>query len=387
MKILFLNYEYPPLGGGAANATAQILQEFIHMEDMEVHLVTSAAGKEAEHFDLGGKVHIHRLPIGKDPTKLHSQSLRDIMVYSAKALVFSWQLIRREKGFDATLAFFGIPCGFLAYILKLRFCLPYVVALRGSDVPGYSEKYNTLYLFLKPLVRLVWKKSAAVVANSKGLRDLALTVSPKQSMEVIGNGVDTKRFAPDVTRRPSDEFIVTPGASRVTARKGLKYLVLAIQELAPRFPQLRLKIMGDSDGNERAMLEELVEKGNIKDRVEFIGRVPREETTRYYQEASLFVLPSLNEGMSNALLEALACGLPIVMTPTGGAEELIQEGKNGFLVPFESSKDIALALEKFLTDPEKVQSLGAASRQVAESNDWNKVALRFKAVLEQVNRK
>lgn len=357
------------------------------MDDMEVHLVTSAAGKEAEHFHLGGKVHIHRLPIGKDPNKLHSQSLSDIIVYSAKALIFSWQLIRREKGFDATLAFFGVPCGFLAYILKLCFGIPYVVALRGSDVPGYSKKYNHLYFFLTPLVRFVWKHSAAVVANSKGLRDLAMTVSLKQSMEIIGNGVDTKRFTPDAARRPSNEFIVTPGASRVTSRKGLKYLVLAIQELAPRFPQLRLKIMGDSDGNERAMLEELVREGNISDRVEFIGRVPREETTRYYQEASLFVLPSLNEGMSNAMLEALACGLPIIMTPTGGAEELIQAGKNGIIVPFESSKDIAAAMEAFLTDSEKVQSFGAASREIAEANDWRKVAERFKMVLEQASKK
>lgn len=387
MKILFLNYEYPPLGGGAANATAQILQEFVHMDDMEVHLVTSAAGKEAEHFHLGGKVHIHRLPIGKDPNKLHSQSLSDIIVYSAKALFFSWQLIRREKGFDATLAFFGVPCGFLAYLLKICFGIPYVVALRGSDVPGYSNKYNHLYFFLTPLVSFVWKHSAAVVANSKGLRDLALTVSPKQPLEVIGNGVDTKRFAPDSTHRPANEFIVTPGASRVTSRKGLKYLVEAIQELAPRFPQLRLKIMGDSDGNERAMLEALVREGNISDRVEFIGRVPREETTRYYQEASLFVLPSLNEGMSNAMLEALACGLPIIMTPTGGAEELIQEGKNGIIVPFESNKDIAAAMEKFLTNPEKVQSFGAASREIAEANDWRKVAERFKVVLEQASKK
>lgn len=387
MKILYLNYEYPPLGGGAANATAQILQEFVHMDDMEVHLVTSSAGKEAEHFELGGKVHIHRLPIGKDPNKLHSQSLRDIVVYSAKALIFSWQLIRREKNFDVTLAFFGVPCGFLAYLLKLCFGLPYVVALRGSDVPGYSEKYNGLYLFLTPLVRFVWKQSAAVVANSKGLRDLAVTVSPKQSMEIIGNGVDTKHFIPNESSRPADQFIVTPGASRVTSRKGLKYLVEAVKELAPRFPQLRLKIMGDSDGNERALLEKLAQEGGISDRVEFIGRVPREETTRYYQEASLFVLPSLNEGMSNAMLEALACGLPIIMTPTGGAEELIEVGKNGMIVPFESSKDIAAAMETFLTDQEKVRSFGAASRVIAEANDWYHVAEHFKKVLEQARKK
>ena len=110
MKILFLNYEYPPLGGGAANATAQLLSEYVKMPDMEVHLVTSAQGRTAEEIQLGGRVYIHRLPIGKNPEKLHSQSLRDIVMYSAKAFLFSWRLAKREKDspFDATLAFFGV---------------------------------------------------------------------------------------------------------------------------------------------------------------------------------------------------------------------------------------------------------------------------------------
>ncbi len=388
MKILFLNYEYPPLGGGAANATAQLLSEYVKMPDMEVHLVTSAQGRTAEEIQLGGRVYIHRLPIGKNPEKLHSQSLRDIVMYSAKAFLFSWRLAKREKDspFDATLAFFGVPCGFLALLLKWRFGLPYVVSLRGSDVPGYSAKYSTLYVFIRPLIRLIWSQASSVVPNSQGLKDLALVTAPKQPIDIIFNGIDTERFFPAPEKR-GEEFIITPGASRVTSRKGLRYLVEAVSILAPRFPKLRLKILGDSDGNERALLDALVKELHVEDRVEFVGRVPREETTRYYQEASLFVLPSFNEGMSNALLEALACGLPAVMTPTGGAVELIEEGKNGFIIPYESGAAIANILEVFLTHPEKVQSFGVASRERALQMSWEKVALDFKKILEKNRRK
>ncbi len=388
MKILFLNYEYPPLGGGAANATAQLLQEFAQMEDAEVHLVTSATGSTLEHIHVGGEVYVHRLPIGKNPEKLHSQSAFDLIVYSAKAFLFSWRLLRdAKKPFDGTLAFFGVPCGFLAMLLKWRFRLPYVVALRGSDVPGYSIKYTFLYVFIRPLVRFIWSQATTVIANSKGLRVLALKTAPKQTIAIISNGVDTKRFFPAPKQRPEHEFIITPGASRVTSRKGLRYLIEAVAQLAPRFPELRLKILGDSDGNERALLDALVKELRVEDRVEFVGRVAREGTTRYYQEASLFVLPSFNEGMSNALLEALACGLPVIMTPTGGAEELIEEVKNGFVVPYQSSTAIANALEIFLTAPEKVSSFGAVSRQIAMKNSWHTVALDFHKVLTESFRK
>ena len=82
MKVLFLNYEYPPLGGGAANATAELLEEFAKMPDMEVHLVTSALGNTLEKFLVGERVIVHRVPIGKNPENLHHQSLGDIVRYT-----------------------------------------------------------------------------------------------------------------------------------------------------------------------------------------------------------------------------------------------------------------------------------------------------------------
>ncbi|MEP7162670.1 MAG: glycosyltransferase, partial [Candidatus Moraniibacteriota bacterium] len=183
MKLLFLNYEYPPLGGGAGVATEALLREFAKAPGLEVHLVTSAVGKAIEHIRVGGEVYVHRLPIGKNPEKLHSQSLRDIFVYSYQAFFFLRRLIRDEKTpFDATLAFFTIPSGFLAYLLKRLYRIPYVVSLRGADVPGFSEKYDNFYLFLKPLVRFLWREAERVIPNSRGLRDLAFKTSPHQAM-------------------------------------------------------------------------------------------------------------------------------------------------------------------------------------------------------------
>lgn len=379
MKILFLNYEYPPLGGGAANATAYLLSEWSQDEAVEVHLVTSGIGQQFEETKIGNNVFVHRLPIGKNPNNLHHQSLLDLVTYSVKAWWFGRRLIKKEH-FNVTLAFFGVPCGFLALLLKWEYSVPYAVALRGSDVPGYSRKYTWLYPILSPLIGWIWKQAVAVIPNSRGLAELAKKSLPQQEFTVIENGVDTKQFFPDTSKRPSSEFILTPGASRITERKGLDYLIEAVALLAPEYPELRLKIMGD--GNARPKLEALVKEKGLEEKVKFLGRIPREETAPYYQEASLFVMPSLNEGMSNAMLEALASGLPIVSTPTGGAAELISEGKNGILIEEKSAESIAAAIEIFLKDNQLVAQYGTESRTRAEAQDWNRVAENFKKTLE-----
>ncbi|MBP7060734.1 MAG: glycosyltransferase, partial [Candidatus Moranbacteria bacterium] len=300
--------------------------------------------------------------------------------YSVKAWWFARTLIRKQQvPFDTTLAFFGVPCGFLALLLKWEFGLPYAVSLRGSDVPGYSRKYEWLYPILSPIIGFIWKRAAAVVPNSVGLETLAKQSVPKQKFTIIENGVDIKRFTPDVSKRRVEEFVITPGASRVTVRKGLDYLIEAVAMLVPSYPILRLKIMGD--GSARPALEALVREKRLEDKVMFLGRIPREETAPYYQEASLFVLPSLNEGMSNAMLEALACGLPIIATPTGGTAELVNAGENGTIVPEKSATALAQAIEPFLRDQSLVDTYGAESRRRAEAQSWQRVALQFKKTL------
>jgi len=371
MKILFLNYEYPPLGGGAANANHYIFQEFSKIPDLEVELVTSSIDKNYIEERVGKNIIIHRLPIGKNPKNLHYQSIKELLVYSWKAYQFSVQLTR-DKKFDLVHAFFTLPGGLIAYLIKRKFNLPYIVSLRGSDVPGYSERFSFIYKIFTPLFTFIWKKSSATVANSQGLKELALLSNPKQEISVIYNGIDINRFQPNEEDKPKNEFIIMPGASRITQRKGLKYLIQAFQKVASRHPRLRLEIMGE--GDEKNNLEKQVKEANLSDKISFLGRIPQEKVAKYYQRASLFVLPSLNEGMSNAMLEALASGLPLIATDTGGSKELITEKENGFIVKMKSAEDIAAKIELLFNDPELRKKMAENSRQKALKMSWQKVA-------------
>lgn len=388
MKILFLNYEYPPLGGGASVATEAILREWAKDSDNEVHLVTAAVGGATEHIRVGGETYVHRLPIGKNPDRLHSQSLRDILVFSVKAVFFLWRFIRLEskkRPFDVTLAFFTVPCGFLAYLVKIVFGIPYVVSLRGADVPGFSEKYDTFYRFAKPLVRFLWHRAAAVIPNSTGLSDLAKKTDPRQEMQIIQNGVDTEMFHPDPTKQSSDRMVFL-STSRLTPRKGIHHLIEAFAlALGETTKPIELHIIGE--GEQKPVLEESARALGIAEKVKFIGRVEHEALAGYYQMAHVFVLPSKNEGMSNSALEALATGLPLLVSGTGGMQELVTDGMNGYFIDPEDPATFAEKIVALAEQPETVTTFGVESRRRAEARSWNKVAQSFRSILEESRKK
>lgn len=388
MKVLFLNYEYPPLGGGASVATEAILREWAKTPDMEVHLVTAAVGAEYERVHVGGQVYVHRVPIGKDSSKLHSQSLRDIMVYTIKSWLFLQSFIREEnkkQKFDITLAFFTIPCGFVAYLLKLFHGIPYVVSLRGADVPGFSEKYDQFYLFAKPLVRFLWRRAEKVIPNSVGITELAKRTDATQAMEIIENGVDTETFRPKMEGK-SFSPVVFLSTSRLTPRKGIHFLIEAFAVAAKhaRVP-LELRLIGE--GEQRESLEARVKELGIESQVKFLGRVEHHLLPSFYQEAHVFVLPSKNEGMSNAALEALASGLPLIVSGTGGMQELVTDGENGLFIDPELTAPFAEALVSLAKNQGSLISFGKESRRRAELRGWDKVAESFRRVLEESTRK
>jgi glycosyltransferase involved in cell wall biosynthesis len=383
MKILFFNYEYPPLGGGAANATAYILGEFAKIPNLEVDLVTSSIDDKYHLEKIGSNVQIHKLPIGKNENNLHFQSQKDLLVYSWKAYFFSKKLIKKNK-YDLTHSFFSVPCGFLSLLLKYQYNLHYIVSLRGSDVPGYSDRFGWIYYILLPIIRYVWKKSDAVISNSDGLKDLALKARPSQKIGVIHNGIDIDNFKPNQNKKILDKFVITPGASRVTKRKGLEFLIKAVKQLLPKYPNILLKIMGDGDEKENLVM--LAKKLKLENNVQFLGRIPREETANYYQEANVFILPSFNEGMSNAMLEALATGLPIIATETGGTKELVTEGENGFIVAMGSREDLAERIERLILNPELCEKMSQVSRQLAEKMSWQEVARQYFELYQEVSK-
>jgi len=364
MRILMLNYEFPPLGGGAANATYYLLKEFSTYSELSIDLVTTSTSSYAQE-QFAENITIHYLDIGKN-YNLHYQSKKDLLAYSWKAYRYSRTLLKKHS-YDLVHAFFGIPSGYIA----MKLGLPYIVSLRGSDVPFYNPRFEKLdKLVFQRLNRKIWRKANAVIANSQGLKDLALQTAPNQEIGIIYNGIDTSEFTSkkDYTYTPPLKLI---GVGRLIPRKGFDYAIRALQGM----DNVTLTLLGD--GPEKENLRQLAEELNVT--IHFEGNVAHEQIAKYYRSHDVFILPSFNEGMSNTVLEAMACGLPIITSNTGGTAELIHE--NGFVVDSGNPNDIRTAVESFLTQPNRLQEMGQKSYRYVQNMQWNEVAREYHNVM------
>ncbi|MDA2926685.1 glycosyltransferase family 4 protein [Acidobacteria bacterium AH-259-G07] len=349
-----LNYEFPPVGGGAANATYFLLEQ-LAKKNLTIDLITASPDKIWTKEPFSSNITIYRLPVGKK--RLDYWAIQELSVWSVKAYFLASRLVR-DRSYHLCHCWFGWPCGAIALLLGQ----PYIVALRGSDVPGYNPRIKTLdRFFSKPLCKIVWRHAKYLTANSEGLRQLAEKTLTTQ-IEVIYNGVDVHRFKPAVKEKSDKLRILSAG--RLIERKGFAYLIHALQGVDSAV----LTIAGD--GPLRASLRAQGEKEQVNLRL--IGHVDQKRLAREYQLADIFVLPSLNEGMSNAVLEAMASSTPVIVTDVGGSKELVQG--NGFIVPRKSASTLRQAILTYQKKPTLINEHGKRGRALAEEMSWGKVA-------------
>jgi glycosyltransferase involved in cell wall biosynthesis len=361
LRVLMVNYEFPPLGGGTGIACSQLLAEFAGRPDLTVDLITSGMAGLTGVERLADNIELHRLPIGK--RDLYFWRAAELFTWTRLAIVHARKL-SRERSYDVCHCWAGWPSGLVGYVLRGR--LPYIVSLRGSDVPGYSKRLRWLDpLVMRHVVRQVWTGAARVVAVSRNLRTLAVRTRPRTVIDVIPNGVDIHRFVPGPdTGSPRILFV-----GRLVERKGVHVLLRAFAQVLTAVPDARLTLVGD--GPERSRLEAMAASLGLNDRVEFRGHVAGADIPAAYREGAILVLPALADAMPNVVLEAMASGLAIVSTPTGGVE--VVRG-NGVIVPFGDADALSAALVGYLSEPERLAEHRRMSRRLAEAMSWSAVA-------------
>ncbi len=377
MKILMLNYEYPPIGGGAGKAHQNLVHEYSRLPELEVDVLTASETPQFRLESVGGNVTIHRLGIHKK--NLHYWKKREVIEWLFKAGRYYKTLIA-DKQYDLVHSFFAFPSGYLC--LQTVGKIPYVVSLRGSDVPGFNVRLKLDYVLLKGLFHRIWRQADAVIANSQGLADLARPFEPDMDIGVICNGVNTDVFSPPAERTLSGRIKMVT-VCRLIARKRIDLLIDAVSSLARQGFDVELNIVGD--GNLRQELEAVADLLKISDRVHFHGLVEYNEMPAVYQHNHLFLMSSAHEGMSNAMLEALACGLPVITTPCEGVQELIDN--NGIVVKRPHPEDIAEAVGNLVQNPEQYDRMAIAARQKAVQFSWTPSAQKYLELYRQIIRK
>ena len=369
-RILLVNYEYPPLGGGAGTATAAMAGALAEM-GCDVTVLTSRFRGQPEKESTNGFT-VRRVAVVR--RRADRCTPPEMLTFIASAGVAALRLARDWRP-DLTIAFFGIPGGPVAWLLHTRFGVPYIVSLRGGDVPGfdYGPEAGPLQRVSAPAIRFLWRRAAAVVANGSGLSELAETALPGLEVPVAPNGVHVPPLPPGRTAGARD-VVRLLFVGRLVHQKGCDILLDALARV--RHLPFTLDVVGD--GPDRGALEAQAAAAGIADRVTFAGWVPRERMGEHFLAAAAFVLPSHIEGMPNALLEAMAYGLPVVATDVPGNRDLIEHGCTGLLVEPASAAELAPAIERVVGDAALRASLGAAARAyVAAHHTWSATARAY----------
>lgn len=369
-RVFIFNYEFPPLGGGGGRSSFFLAPELVR-KGWEVKVITSGFRGLAKKEIVEG-VEILRIPVLR--SKIHQASVFEMITYIFSSIIFGFWHARRGKP-DISLAYFGIPSGPAAFLLKLLYRIPYYVLLLGGDVPGFSPRELTRYHRLtRPIIHLLWREAQGVIANSKGLQELASKSLPQVKIKVLTNGVDKKLFSSTRIHGENPKEINILFAGRFTPQKGADFLLNTLTLINSDIPKTNIWLVGD--GPERKNIEQLAAQHNFNEKfsIVFLGWKPIEELYELYRQADIFILPSRDEGMATVLLEAMATALPVVATKVPGSEELVHDGVNGFLVNKDDSEGFAQALEMLISEPALRQKMGMEGRKIAGKFSWEKIA-------------
>jgi len=216
---------------------------------------------------------------------------------------------------------------------------------------------------------ITWKSATNIYANSKGLKQLAQKFLPNKKIGIIYNGVDTQYFYPTIQSKSLTKKIIILSVGRLVERKNYAMLLKAVAKI-PKNIEIEIQIAGE--GPERENLLQLANQ--LKLNLKLYGEKFKTELVEIYQQADIFVLPSKNEGMSNSVLEAMASGLPCIVSDVGGSSEMVENNKNGFVLQKNDEEHLQHKIEYLIKNPEQIELMGSNSRKKAESLSWDIVA-------------
>jgi glycosyltransferase involved in cell wall biosynthesis len=237
------------------------------------------------------------------------------------------------------------------------------------DLLSIGYKLNTIVSYTIEQDILGISDKVTAVSNSVRNELIGYGLSA-DNIEVLGNGVDESIFYP-IHDKTDKKYILYTG--RLSYRKGLFDFMDCAREICSKYPDINFKLVGKGPLLDK--LKKLAVSWGYEDRFEFLGFIDKADLIRIYQNATLYVLPSHYEGLPTTLLEAMACGLPIIATAVSGSLDVIVPGENGILVPARSPGDMANAVSLLLDDDKKRNELGKAARRTIEDRyTWDKIS-------------
>ena len=390
MTTMLLAQDFPPMGGGIARLHDELARRFPPGE----LIVSTPANRDASDVDGAFPAVIDRLPISARSTK----TLPGLLFWSRRAA----SLARKHQ---VKFLYCGNvkPAGYPARWVYERLRVPYGLILYGGDLLSEQHKIRQSR-FKRRTARVIFGGAAVLVAISNWTRDLTLSVlgelgldAHSQRLRVVNMGTDPTQFRPGVEtaalRKRADlpdggtRWLVT--VARLEQIKGIDTVIQALPAILEREPDVGYVIAGR--GPDRERLEKLAHKLGVADRVRFLGLVGDQDLPAVYNLGSVYLGMSRRvgrmdvEGFGISLVEASACGLPVVAGNSGGIPDAVRDGETGILVPPEDPAALADAVCRVLGDRGLATHLGQNGRRAVETHfNWDRVVWDLRAIESEV---
>jgi len=276
----------------------------------------------------------------------------------------------------------------LAYFASKLKGIPMILSTERTYHPNNFAKRIALKILDKTISKIVRNGVDTVTAHCTAAKEFMIKELgvPRERIKVIPVGVDTNLFKP---MRSDRQYLKSDGLkiltiARLHKYKGLNYLIEAMRLISERIPDAKLYILGK--GPEERNLKSFVKNLNIDDVVKFLETpIPNHKMPELYAECDVYVQPSIVEPFGIAVLEAMACGKPVIGTKVGGIIDTIVDGETGFLVNPKDSKELAERVIMF-NDQKLREKMGRNARERAVKHfDWKEIAIQYLKLLKPLN--
>lgn len=287
-----------------------------------------------------------------------------------------WEYIRR--GMELLHCHGAYPAAYVGASAGRILGVPLIVRPHGADIlPGEWIRQDPR---LEQRMRSSLLAADRIVAQGESLAaELGALGIPKARVEIIHNGV-RRNPTPPVQQTGGPPYFFSVGS--LSQKKGYDILLKAFHILSAEFPEMQLAIAGS--GSQYPELTALAEKLSLSRRISWKGQIEGAEKERLLAGALAYVCPSRREPFSNALLEAMARGLPIVATAVGGNAEMLEDGKNALLTPPENPDAMAAAMRRMIQDAKLRRQLGPAAFERAGQFDWESMVDKYENLYQRV---
>ncbi len=245
---------------------------------------------------------------------------------------------------------------------------PLLISVWGSDVFDFPGKS----IFHKSVLRYNLNHAERIYSASNVMAEVTKKISKKPTY-LIPFGVDTDFFHPSDEKKYSGKKITIGTVKALEKVYGIDILIKAFKIIVDHNPELNLKLLIVGGGSQLIYLQKLTEQLLLRDKVTFAGRIDYKDIPMYYKQIDIFANLSRHESFGVSVLEAMACGKPVVISAAGGLPELVNDGETGLIVKPENEKAAVNAFQRLLDDGQLAISLGINAREhVKKKFDWNK---------------